>query len=558
MRDGVPGLEMAEEMEGLARELLPLASPIMDHVHQRFLHALRRAGRRRPHGGRPRRGRRSTSGACGSRSPSPTSRATRAHRGGGRGGGGRAPSSASSRPSSDTLPDDARIIKTIGDEVMVVGGDPAALVDWAVGFQTLHLASGRCRASASTTARRSTATATTTGARSTSPRAWPRARAGGEVLVTRPIVEAVGPAPGVRAASARCGSRASPTSTELFLARAAERVTVGAAPDDVARARCARAGCCRPARPVVVLLSGGRDSVCLLDVAVAARRARAPCGALHVNYGLRARAGGRRAPLRGALRAPGGRRSTVERAARPAGRRPGNLQAWARDVRYGAGARGSPRRAGAPRWPSATRPPTRSRRSLYRLAASPGRRALLGMADEQRAARAPAAARGPDARGDRRVVRRARPAPGARTPRTTTRRFARAPGAQRAARRRCAQSHPAAEAQRRCARRSCCADEAEVLDVVVADGARRAATAIEVAGSRRCRRALARLVVRRLAEAATGGALRPRAARRLRRRSWRSGHDGARSTSATAPAPSCADGVLRFERTPPRERPPDS
>ena len=37
IRDGVPNLEMAEEMEGLARELLPLASPIMDHVHQRFL-----------------------------------------------------------------------------------------------------------------------------------------------------------------------------------------------------------------------------------------------------------------------------------------------------------------------------------------------------------------------------------------------------------------------------------------------------------------------------------------------------------------------------------------
>src|SRR5205085_4928612 len=37
MRDGVPGLEMAEEMEGLARELLPLASPIMDQVHLRFL-----------------------------------------------------------------------------------------------------------------------------------------------------------------------------------------------------------------------------------------------------------------------------------------------------------------------------------------------------------------------------------------------------------------------------------------------------------------------------------------------------------------------------------------
>src|SRR5437764_9888041 len=31
MRDGVPGLEMSEEMENLARDLLPLASPIMDY-----------------------------------------------------------------------------------------------------------------------------------------------------------------------------------------------------------------------------------------------------------------------------------------------------------------------------------------------------------------------------------------------------------------------------------------------------------------------------------------------------------------------------------------------
>ncbi|MDQ6803492.1 MAG: MerR family transcriptional regulator, partial [Actinomycetota bacterium] len=38
MRRGVSGLEMAEEMENLAREILPLASPVMDHVHQHFLH----------------------------------------------------------------------------------------------------------------------------------------------------------------------------------------------------------------------------------------------------------------------------------------------------------------------------------------------------------------------------------------------------------------------------------------------------------------------------------------------------------------------------------------
>jgi adenylate cyclase len=36
----------------------------------------------------------------------------------------------------NTLPDEARVIKTLGDEVMVVGSDPAALAEWAVGFQT--------------------------------------------------------------------------------------------------------------------------------------------------------------------------------------------------------------------------------------------------------------------------------------------------------------------------------------------------------------------------------------------------------------------------------------
>src|SRR2546423_5656551 len=37
MREGVPGLQMAEEMEHLARDLLPLPSPIMDFIHRRFL-----------------------------------------------------------------------------------------------------------------------------------------------------------------------------------------------------------------------------------------------------------------------------------------------------------------------------------------------------------------------------------------------------------------------------------------------------------------------------------------------------------------------------------------
>src|SRR5205085_5410914 len=37
MREGVPALEMSEEMADLGRDLLPLASPIMDYIHQRYL-----------------------------------------------------------------------------------------------------------------------------------------------------------------------------------------------------------------------------------------------------------------------------------------------------------------------------------------------------------------------------------------------------------------------------------------------------------------------------------------------------------------------------------------
>ena len=38
----------------------------------------------------------------------------------------------------NTLPEEARVIKTIGDEAMIVGPDPSALTDWAVGFQRLY------------------------------------------------------------------------------------------------------------------------------------------------------------------------------------------------------------------------------------------------------------------------------------------------------------------------------------------------------------------------------------------------------------------------------------
>src|SRR5215831_6465423 len=50
-----------------------------------------------------------------------------------------------------------------------------------------------------------------------------------------------------------------------------------------------RGGLLTQDRPVLAMLSGGRDSVCLLDVAVALRTP-GEVSALHVNYGLRAQA----------------------------------------------------------------------------------------------------------------------------------------------------------------------------------------------------------------------------------------------------------------------------
>ena len=38
---------------------------------------------------------------------------------------------------NQSLPDEARILKTIGDEVMIVSPDAGSLIDWAVGFQIL-------------------------------------------------------------------------------------------------------------------------------------------------------------------------------------------------------------------------------------------------------------------------------------------------------------------------------------------------------------------------------------------------------------------------------------
>ena len=135
MRQGVPGLQMAEEMEDLARDLLPLASPLMDYLHQRFLSEFVERdvvghmeveldesvdlGRLRV--------------TVGFADLAGYTRFTEE-------AGEEEALTTVERfidAVTETLPDDARVIKTIGDEVMIVGADPGAMTDWAVGFQRL-------------------------------------------------------------------------------------------------------------------------------------------------------------------------------------------------------------------------------------------------------------------------------------------------------------------------------------------------------------------------------------------------------------------------------------
>ena len=189
MRDGVPGLEIAEAMEGLAAELLPLASPIMDRVHHRSLqHFVSQdvVGHLELEGAGDELGRLHVGIAFADLA-----------------GYTKLTEEAGEEEAVDvverfvesvevTLPDDARVIKTIGDEVMVVGADPSALVDWAVGFQALNAGrrplprigvhSGDALYRDGDYYGRAVNLASRVGARA----------AGGEVLVTREVVEAAG------------------------------------------------------------------------------------------------------------------------------------------------------------------------------------------------------------------------------------------------------------------------------------------------------------------------------------------------------------------------------
>jgi adenylate cyclase len=132
MREGVPGVEVAQAMEGMTREMLPFAAPIINYMHGRMLgyfveqdvighiesdlddEETAEEGRMRV--------------AIAFADLAGYTKLTEEQ------GEAQAVNAVERfvETVEQTLPIDARVIKTLGDEVMVVGADAGALTSWAV------------------------------------------------------------------------------------------------------------------------------------------------------------------------------------------------------------------------------------------------------------------------------------------------------------------------------------------------------------------------------------------------------------------------------------------
>ena len=134
MREGIPSAQIANEMEELVRELIPFVVPLLSYVHNRYPahfveqdvigHMETELAAATPEEGR-------LLVAIAFADLAGYARLTVER-------GDEEALAAVERfveGVERTLPHDARVIKTLGDEVMVVGSDPAALTGWAVGLQ---------------------------------------------------------------------------------------------------------------------------------------------------------------------------------------------------------------------------------------------------------------------------------------------------------------------------------------------------------------------------------------------------------------------------------------
>jgi adenylate cyclase len=222
MREGMPNVEIAEEMEGLARELIPFAAPLLRYVHDRLLghfveqdvigHMENDLAESVSEEGRVR-------VAIVFADLAGYARLTVER-------GDEEALAAVERfveAVERTLPSDARVIKTLGDEVMVVGPDPGSLARWAVGLGSatspgdppprigMHYGDALYRDGDYY-------------GREINQAARVVARAGGgEVLVTRPVVDVASNLDGVRFERiGEVGLKGFSEPTELFIAATRE------------------------------------------------------------------------------------------------------------------------------------------------------------------------------------------------------------------------------------------------------------------------------------------------------------------------------------------------
>jgi adenylate cyclase len=218
MREGMGSVEIAEEMEGLVRELIPFVVPLMSYVHNRYLahfveqdvigHMDSELAESSAEEGRLR-------VAIAFADLAGYARLTVER-------GDEEALEAVERfveAVEQTLPHDARVIKTLGDEVMVVATDPVALTGWAVQLQQhvdreqppprIGIHYGEALYRDGDYFGREVNQAARVVARA----------AGGEVLVTRPVVDMASGVDGVRFKRiGEIGLKGFPEPTELFTA----------------------------------------------------------------------------------------------------------------------------------------------------------------------------------------------------------------------------------------------------------------------------------------------------------------------------------------------------
>ena len=189
IREGVDADEMAEEMEGLAGDLLPLTTPLMEYIHTRYLRFYIEQDvvghMEAEFAGDKQIGRVSMAFAFIDLT-----------------GFTRYTEEEGDEEALDlverfvetveaTLPAEATIVKTIGDEVMIVSPDPTTLTEWAVGFLGLFQERPQPRVGihfGTAVYREADYFGTDV---NLSHRVVARAL-GGEVLVTRTVVDAIG------------------------------------------------------------------------------------------------------------------------------------------------------------------------------------------------------------------------------------------------------------------------------------------------------------------------------------------------------------------------------